>query len=113
MSWVPAPSGGVDQFSIPRKVVAILDEGKHVQVHGSPGGLPMTELTVVEAPKPKTFAGGGAPVPSGSEAGKTPHDINILMAGQRLQITADVDLDGVAKLREALGKYEELLKMLQ
>jgi len=105
--YVQWTSGGVDQFSIPRKVTALFEDGKHAQVHGSPGGVPMTELTVVEAPKPK-LAGMAV-----QESGKIPPDINILMAGQRLQITADVDLDGVAKLKEALGKYEELLKLLQ
>lgn len=111
--YVQWTSGGVDQFSIPRKVVAIFEDGKHAQVHGSPGGVPMSELTVVEAPKPKpTFAGGGSSTVI-HESGKTPPDINILMSGQRLQITADVDLDGVAKLKEALTKYEELLKILQ
>jgi hypothetical protein len=108
--YVQWTSGGVDQFSVPRKVLTLFEDGKHAQVHGSPGGVPMSELTVVEAPKPK-LVGVGAPLTS--EGGKTSPDINILMAGQRLQITADVDLEGVAKLRDALGKYEELLKMLK
>jgi hypothetical protein len=30
-----------------------------------------------------------------------------------LQITADVDAAGVAKLKEVLAKYEEILKLLK
>ena len=32
--------------------------------------------------------------------------------GNRLDIQASVDLDGIAKLKEMLSKYEEILKML-
>jgi hypothetical protein len=36
-----------------------------------------------------------------------------LLSGKRLQISADVDAAGLAKLKEILTKYEEILKMLQ
>jgi hypothetical protein len=39
--------------------------------------------------------------------------MSVLLTGKRLQICADVDADGLAKLKEILTKYEEILKMLQ
>lgn len=51
------------------------------------------------------------------EAGREPirdrNPIDILLRGGRLQIWADVDLDGIKKLKQALAKYEELLAILQ
>lgn len=69
----------------------------------------MNEVTVVEAPKLGVKPAGLATATPAPMPGR---DINILMSGQRLQITADVDLEGVAKLKLALEKYEELLKLL-
>jgi hypothetical protein len=40
-------------------------------------------------------------------------DMSMLLSGKRLQISADVDAAGLAKLKEILTKYEEILKMLQ
>ncbi len=37
--------------------------------------------------------------------------IDVLLRGNRLQITADVDAAGVAKLKEVLAKYKEILKL--
>lgn len=39
-------------------------------------------------------------------------DITILLTGNRLQITADVDADGIKKLRDVLTKHEEILQLL-
>jgi len=101
--YVQWTSGGADQFPMPRKVTSISEDGMFALVHGSLTGVPMSELAVTEAPKPPL---------TGSDKSLQAPDINILMSGQRLQITADVDLGGVAKLKEALAKYEELLKLL-
>lgn len=113
--YVRWTSGGVEQFATPRRVNWVSDDGRFARVHGSTTGIPVSEITVVEAPKPPpsgSAANAGLP-PGIIEVQKKPPDINILMTGQRLEITADVDLEGVAKLKEALGKYEELLKLLQ
>jgi hypothetical protein len=40
-------------------------------------------------------------------------DMSVLLSGKRLQISADVDAEGLAKLKDILTKYEEILKMLQ
>jgi hypothetical protein len=34
------------------------------------------------------------------------------MTGGRLQITADVDLEGIKTLKQVLAKYEEVLKLV-
>jgi hypothetical protein len=39
--------------------------------------------------------------------------IDVLLTWNRLQITADVDAQGLAKLKDVLAKYEEILKLLQ
>jgi hypothetical protein len=54
-------------------------------------GLPMNDLTVA-GPKP---------------------DINVLQTGNRLEITANIDLAGLPKLKEMLDHYEKILKLLK
>jgi hypothetical protein len=41
------------------------------------------------------------------------NEISVLLASNRLQITADVDDKGLEKLEQMLAKYKEILKMLQ
>jgi hypothetical protein len=106
--FVQWTSGGVDQFRQPRKVLGVSDG--YVWVHGSNTGMPMAEITVVDPPAPKIAA-----VSKGEterEAGEQP-DISVLQVGKRLQITADVDAAGLAKLKQVLDQYEQILKLLQ
>jgi hypothetical protein len=37
--------------------------------------------------------------------------IDVFLSGQRLHITADVDLTGIRKLKRMLEKYEEILAL--
>jgi hypothetical protein len=105
---------GVEQFKSPRKVVGIFPDGTHVQVFGINTGIPMTELNVVDPPAhpsltpPSTVARTEAT--SVWEQGG--NDLNVLQKGNRLQITADVDLEGIDELKEILGHYEAILKRL-
>jgi hypothetical protein len=39
-------------------------------------------------------------------------DLSVLLKGGRLQIGANVDLEGLKRLKEVLGKYEEILTLL-
>jgi uncharacterized membrane protein len=39
------------------------------------------------------------------------NDISVLLASNRLQITADVDAAGLEKLEKMLAKYKEILKL--
>ena len=38
--------------------------------------------------------------------------IEVLLRGTRLQITADVDASGLQTLKEMIGKYEDILKLM-
>lgn len=110
--FVQWTSNGVDQFKPARKVVWVADDGSHVRVHGSPTGIPMAEVTVVDEPKPFV----AQPPSGGAEPGRTPSgspDINVYLTGGRLQINADVDADGLERLKTVLAKYGEILKLLQ
>jgi hypothetical protein len=40
-------------------------------------------------------------------------DFSVLLQGNKLKINATVDLDGIARLKQVLDKYEEILKLLQ
>jgi hypothetical protein len=44
---------------------------------------------------------------------ETNDDISVLLQGNRLKINASVDADGIARLKQMLEKYEEILKLLQ
>jgi hypothetical protein len=70
----------------------------------------MSELNVVAAPAP---VGMGALKPASAVAAADgdANDISVLLAANRLQITADVDVAGLEKLEKMLAKYKEILKM--
>lgn len=98
---------GADQFKPPRKVTKI--DGRHAWVHGSSTGLPMDQLTVTAPPAPIPASA----VKSGNEAGANQApDMSVLLVDKRLQITADVDAEGLKKLQEVLTKYGEILSLL-
>lgn len=109
--YVQWTSGGVDQFTEAHRVTQI--EGDYALVHGSRTVLPMSELTVVVPPvSPSRVDRTEGMKP---EAAKKPLiDANVLISGgtTRLQITADVDLSGLKKLRELLAKYEEMFTLM-
>ena len=109
--YIQWTSGGVDQFKPARRVVSVSADGSHVQVHGSPGGVPMSEATVVDPPAPPSPA--TLRVKSGqTDPVDTENDINVYLTGNRLQITADVDGKGLITLKKVLDQYEEILKLL-
>jgi hypothetical protein len=43
---------------------------------------------------------------------QAPNELSVRQKGNRLQITADLDLEGIAELKDILGHYEALLKRL-
>jgi hypothetical protein len=108
--WV---SNGVEQFQQPRRIVGIFPDGAHVQVFGSNTGIPMSELNVVDPPAPPPP--GALPprhVDSASAGSLGDNDYNVLQTGGRLQITADVDLEGLQELKAMLVDYESILKRI-
>jgi hypothetical protein len=103
-------SGGVEQFDKPRRVNWLSDDGSHARVFGSMTGIPTSELIVVDPPKP-SVAGQANKTASSAYAGQD-GELNVLLRGNRLEITADVDRAGLARLKEILGKYEEILELI-
>jgi hypothetical protein len=107
VQWI---SGGQDQFSSPKRVNWISEDGTHARVFGSMTGIPTSELTVVDSPSPPA-AGQAKKTASSGYAGQD-GELNVLLRGNRLEITADVDRAGLARLKEILGKYEEILELI-
>jgi hypothetical protein len=48
-----------------------------------------------------------------NEASSSPAPLRVVMNGNRLDIQASVDLEGIKRLKEMLTKYEEILKMYE
>jgi hypothetical protein len=84
-------------------------DGGFVWVFGSLTGIPLEQVTIAEAPSPAPVVQTGQSI----TADPTSQQIDVLLRGNRLQITADVDAAGVAKLKEVLAKYEEILNLLK
>lgn len=109
--YVQWSSNSAEQFKPPRKVTWVSEDGSHLRVLGSMTGIPASETTVVDPPKPPPL-GGMAAAAAVQNVGREAKDINVLLTGNRLQITADVDAAGLATLKQMLDKYEEILKLL-
>lgn len=107
--YVQWTSNGQDQFAPQRRVEWIADDGTHLRVFGSMTGIPMAEVTVVDPPKPPPLQ---QPQSGGSAYAGHDGQLNVLMSGSRLQITADVDLEGLKRLKEILTRYEGILELL-
>ncbi|MGH7046398.1 MAG: hypothetical protein ACREE2_08405 [Stellaceae bacterium] len=109
--YVQWTSNGQDQFPAPRRVNAVSDDGSHAQVFGSMTGIPINELTVVDTPEVSP-PGQSVRPSAGSNVGSD-GELSVLLRGNRLEITADVDRAGIRRLKDILGKYEEILAMLE
>jgi hypothetical protein len=111
--YVQWTSDGVDQFKPARKVTQIQD--RYVWVDGSQTGVPLSEVTVVEPPAPIPVATLTTPAKSGpSDKEGDGNEISVLVTPQgRLQISADLDVKGLGKLKQMLERYEQILKLLQ
>jgi hypothetical protein len=107
--YVQWTSNGVDQFSIPRRVEWVSDDQTHIRVFGSMTGIPMKDVSLADAPGVPPAAQSGGKSEQQGASGK---DINVLLTGKRLQITADVDKDGLVTLKQMLDKYAEILNLL-
>lgn len=111
-NFVKWTSDGIDQFKA-RKVEWVSEDGSHLRVFGNPTGIPMNEVEIVDAPDAKPPTPRAYTKVDEAAVGTTPSDITVYQVGGRLQITADVDVDGIEKLEKMLGKYKEILKLLQ
>ena len=86
--YVQWTSGGVDQFKPPRQVLEILPDGLHARVFGSPVGLAMSELTVVEPNKAPVKEPVVASSAYRADNEELKSDISVLMRGKHLEIMA-------------------------
>jgi hypothetical protein len=111
--YVQWTSDGVDQFKPARKVRQIQD--RHVWVNGSQTGIPIGEVTVVGPPGSIPVAKLTTPAMSGaSNKEGDGNEISVLVTPQgRLQISANLDVKGLGKLKQMLEQYEQILKLLQ
>ncbi len=74
-------------------------------------GIPMSEAAVTEPPV--VPAAGALRAPRHHGASHVGGDLNVLLTNEgRLQITADVDLRGLRRLKDVLAKYDEILTLL-
>ena len=111
--YVQWTSDGVDQFKPARKVRQIQD--RHAWVDGSQTGIPVSEVTVIEPPAPIRSQSLRPPAKSGPSNNEGDgNDIRVLVTPQgRLQISADLDVKGIGKLKQTLEQYEQILKLLR
>ena len=105
---------GVLTFPAPRKVASVFQDSAHgwmVSVEGYNGAFPMSEIMAAATPIPKVSAQNPpTPTPEGEAQPKDP--IETFLANGRLQINANVGLEGIIRLKQMLDKYEELLKLM-
>src|SRR3984957_12060346 len=113
--YVQWTSDGVDRFKPARKVRQVQD--RHAWVDGSQTGIPISEVTVTEPPAPILVAKLTALAKSGTsenEGAANGNGISVLVTPQgRLQISADLDVKGIGKLKHTLEHYERILELLQ
>ena len=79
-------------------------QDRHVWVDGSQTGIPISEVTVVEPPAPIPVAKLTTPAKSApSDKEGDGNEISVLVTPQgRLQISADLDVNGIGKLKQML-----------
>jgi hypothetical protein len=104
--YVQWTNGGLDQFPTPRPINWVSDDGSHVRVLGSMTGIPTSELTLTDPPKPTPSK--SAPSAYSGDDG----ELSVLLRGKRLEIMADVDRAGLQRLKDILTKYEEILDLI-
>jgi hypothetical protein len=112
--------GGALTFPAPRKVTALFHDPKFgwmVSVDGYAGAFPMSEIQPFtpsaqqrEVPPTPVQALQPAAPPQGGGGEKDP--IETFLSNGRLQINANVGLEGIGRLKQMLEKYEELIKLM-
>jgi len=55
----------------------------------------------------------GKPAAQGEGRKDVKDEVSVLFQGNRLKINATVDAEGIARLKQMLDKYEEILRLLQ
>jgi hypothetical protein len=110
--WV---SDGVVQFDEPRRVRAVSDDGDWAFVEGSQTGIAMSELEIVQAPRPSR-APPTLPLPQDEPTvydradPKDKDRMKVVWEGSLIHISATVDKAGLGRLRKKLDAMETLLE---
>jgi hypothetical protein len=89
------------RIALPRPILSTL-----------PMGAPVKELTVIDPPGVPPVGPKHEAVTGNSAWAAGRNELNVLQRGSRLEITADVDLEGLQNLKEILTHYENILKLL-
>jgi hypothetical protein len=84
--------------------------GKPPLNNGRPAYDSLTDAVSAPAPTPLAGAKAALTTTPSTQDGDG-NDISVLLASNRLQITADVDAAGLEKLEKMLAKYKEILKL--
>ena len=66
-------------------------------------------MPIIRGPKPSFLQKAKESLGEGDSA----KDVDVLLTGKRLQITAQVDAAGLATLKRTLDKDEEILKLVE
>jgi len=106
--YVQWTSNGADQFPVAKRVEWVSEDGPFARVLGSHAGLPVSDLTVTTAP---ARAPAADPAPGAATPASNPIEVFMGSDG-RLQVSANVDAAGLAKLRDLLSKYDEILTLM-
>jgi len=107
--YVQWTSNGQDQFPSPQRVAWVSEDGTHARVFGSMTGIPTSELAMANPSKPTQWS---KPRSADRTEAGLDSDLNVLLRGNRLEISADVDREGLQKLKAILSKYEEILALI-
>ncbi len=112
VQWV---SQGMEQFGVPRSVTDVFrdpERGWFVSVRAEKGAIPMEQIEVMDRGAPQHRADPAAQREDAALAtGAQPIEV-FLTASGRLQITADVDRQGVETLIDMLEKYKPILELV-
>jgi hypothetical protein len=109
VQWV---SQGMEQFDLPRPVTEVIrhpERGWFVSVRGEKGAVPMEQIEVMERGSGQADVKRADPITEG----KPEQPIEVFLTAQgRLQITADVDTEGVETLIKMLENYKPILALV-
>ena len=106
--YVQWTSNGQDQFSSPQRISWVSEDGTHARVFGSMTGIPTSELAMADLSKAMPWS---KPRSADRAEAGLDSDLNVLLRGNRLEISAGVDREGLLKLKAILSKYEEILAL--
>lgn len=113
--FVQWTSAGVDQFKEPRRVIAISEDQNWLWVDGSKTGIRVSEVEIITSsdslniPPPSPLPNRSAAEALSEINQSNENDWKILHDGDRIRLSASVDLKGLKKLVKLLDGYKAIL----